>query len=121
MIAIYILLIVGVILTLKFIKGKKRIVLISIITLSCIYCIVLNIDMYRVKTYRNPIFAIETDTIENKTEYTNIKKYTGIGYKVQIEEVMIDNVIIRGELILLKWKIAEARGKIQVIEIQPES
>lgn len=58
MLGIFILLIIAMLLVIKFCKKTIKIVLSIIIVLVALYCIVISVDMNRVNSLREPIFAI---------------------------------------------------------------
>ena len=83
MIGIYVLLIIAMLLVIKLCKKTLKIILSSIIILVAFYCVIISVDMTRVISLREPIFArptIETD-FSMKT-----KTYQGLGYKVEVVE-----------------------------------
>ena len=102
MLGIFILLIISMLLVVKFCKKTLKIVLSIIIILVTLYCIVISIEINRVESFREPVFAIvkKEDDLTMKTIV-----YKGLGYevrmvkdlttdkKIQIEIYMIDKVI----------------------------
>ena len=57
MLGIFILLIIAMLLVVKFCKKTLKIVLSIIIVLISLYCIIISVDMNRVHSFREPIFA----------------------------------------------------------------
>ena len=91
MLRIFILLIIAVLLVVKFCNKTLKIVLSIIIILVTLYCIVISIDMNRVNSFRQPIFAIvkQEDDSSMKTII-----YQGLGYEVRmIKDVTTDKTI----------------------------
>ena len=91
MLEIFILLIIEMLLVVKFCKKTLRIVLSIIIALVALYCIIIFVDMNRVKSFREPIFAI-VEQEDDSSMKTII--YQGLGYEVKlIKDVTNDNTI----------------------------
>ena len=91
MLGIFILLIIAMLLVVKFCKKTLKIVLSIIIILVTLYCIIISIDMNRVSSFREPIFAIvkQEDDSSMKTII-----YQGLGYEVRmIKDVTTDKTI----------------------------
>lgn len=83
MIGVFVLLLIAMLLVVKFCKKTLKIVLSIIIILATLHTVVISIDINRVESFREPIFAIlicETD-FSMKT-----KTYQGLGYKVELIE-----------------------------------
>ena len=77
----------------------------SIIILVAFYCVIISVDMTRVNSLREPIFArptIETD-FSMKT-----KTYQGLGYKVEVVEDVTkkENRICQVEMYMFNKVIA---------------
>ena len=81
MLGIFILLIIAMLLVVKFCKKALKIVLSIIIILATLYCIAISVDMNRVNSFREPIFAIvkQEDDSSMKTII-----YQGFGYEVRM-------------------------------------
>lgn len=67
MLGIFILLIIAMLLVVKFCKKTLKIVLSIIIVLVLLYCIIISVDMNRVHSFREPIFA----TIKQEDDLTS--------------------------------------------------
>jgi hypothetical protein len=81
MILVFVLLIVAMVCVVKFCKNKKiKISLAAIILIMTCYSVVLSIDMNRVKSLREPIFAKENGYMGSMI------RYDGFGYKVGLEK-----------------------------------
>ena len=85
MLGIFILLIIAMLLVVKFCKKTLKIVLSIIIILTTLYCIVISVDMNRVNSFRESIFAISSEL----RDYENYSKevYKGLGYRIEIDKV----------------------------------
>lgn len=85
MLGIFVLLIIAMLLVLKFCKKTIKIVLSIIIVLVTLYCIIISVDMNRVNSLREPIFAISSEL----RDYENYSKeiYKGLGYRIEIDKV----------------------------------
>ena len=85
MLGIFVLLITAMLLVLKFCKKTIKIVLSIIIVLVTLYCIIISVDMNRVNSLREPIFAISSEL----RDYENYSKeiYKGLGYRIEIDKV----------------------------------
>ena len=79
MIGIFIILLLAMLLVIKFCKKTLKIVLSIIIVVVTLYCIILSIDMNRVNSFEEPIFAIKVD--ETDLTYKTIV-YQGLGYTI---------------------------------------
>lgn len=91
MLGVFILLIIVMLLVVKFCKKTLKIVLSIIIILVTLYCIIISIDINRVSSFREPIFAIvkQEDDSSMKTII-----YQGLGYEVRmIKDVTTDKTI----------------------------
>lgn len=88
---IFILLIIAMLLVIKFCKKTLKIVLSIIIILVTLYMIMLSIDINRVESFREPIFAISSEL----RDYENYSKevYKGLGYKIEIDRVENQKII----------------------------
>ena len=82
MIGIFIILLLAMFLVIKFCKKTLKIVLSIIIVIVTLYCIILSIDISRVDSFREPVFAIKLK--ETDLTYKTIV-YQGLGYKVNIK------------------------------------
>ncbi len=91
MLGIFILLIIAMLLVVKFCKKTLKIVLSIIIILTTLYCIAISIDMNRVNSFREPIFAISSEL----RDYENYSKevYKGLGYRIEIDKVENQKII----------------------------
>ena len=83
MIGIFMILLLAMLLVIKFCKKTLKIVLSIIIIIVTLYCIILSIDMNRVHSFREPIFAIKME--ETDLTYKTII-YQGLGYKVNVKK-----------------------------------
>lgn len=79
MIGIFSLLLIAMILIVKFCKGISKIVLSIMIILATLYCVMISIDINRVKSFREPIFNISW------YEETGLIEYKGIGYRTIVK------------------------------------
>ena len=91
MLGIFVLLIIAMLLVLKFCKKTIKIVLSIIIVLVTLYCIIISVDMNRVNSLREPIFAISSEL----RDYENYSKeiYKGLGYRIEIDKVENQKII----------------------------
>lgn len=91
MLGIFILLIIAMLLVVKFCKKTLKIVLSIIIISTTLYCIVISVDMNRVYSFREPIFAISSEL----RDYENYSKevYKGLGYRIEIDKVENQKII----------------------------
>lgn len=91
MLGIFILLLLAMMLVVKFCKKTLKIVLSTIIIFITLYCIIIYVDMNRVYSLRNPIFAISSEL----RDYENYSKevYKGLGYRIEIKKVENQKVI----------------------------
>ena len=105
MLGIFILLIIAMLLVVKFCKKTLKIVLSIIIILITLYCIVISVDMNRVNSFREPIFAIvkEDDDSSMKTII-----YQGLGYEVRMIKDITTDKPIRVEMYMFNKCIAGA-------------
>ncbi len=85
MLGIFVLLIIVMLLVLKFCKKTIKIVLSIIIVLVTLYCIIISVDMNRVNSLREPIFAISSE-LRNYENYSK-EIYKGLGYRIEIDKV----------------------------------
>ena len=107
MIGIYILLIIAMLLVIKLCKKTLKFILSTLIILVALYCIIISVDMNRVNSLREPIFA--RPTIENDFSM-KIKTYQGLGYKVEVVEDVTkkENRICQVEMYMFNKCIAAA-------------
>lgn len=105
MLWIFILLIIAMLLVVKFCKKTLKIVLSIIIVLITLYCIIISIDMNRVNSFREPIFAIskQEDNLSIKTII-----YRGLGYKIKIVKNVTTDKTIKIEMYMFGKVIAGA-------------
>ena len=91
MLGIFVLLIIAMLLVLKSCKKTIKIVLSIIIVLVTLYCIIISVDMNRVNSLREPIFAISSEL----RDYENYSKeiYKGLGYRIEIDKVENQKII----------------------------
>lgn len=91
MIGIFALLAVAMILVVKFCKKTLKIVLSIIIVLATLYTVMISIDINRVESFREPIFAISSEL----RDYENYSKevYMGLGYRIEIDRVENQKII----------------------------
>ena len=103
MLGIFILLIIAVLLVVKFCNKTLKIVLSIIIILVTLYCIVISIDMNRVNSFRQPIFAIvkQEDDSSMKTIV-----YQGLGYEVKMIKDVTNDKTIEVEMYMFNKCIA---------------
>lgn len=91
MIGIFGLLLVAMVLVVKFCKKTLKIVLSIIIILATIYSVMISVDINRVESFREPIFAInkQENDLSMKT-----KIYKGLGYEIrEIKDVTTGKTI----------------------------
>ena len=107
MLGIFILLIIVMLIVVKFCKKTFKIVLSIIIILVTLYCIVISIDMNRVSSFRELIFAIvkQEDDSPMKTII-----YQGLGYEVRMIKDVTTDKTIQVEMYMFKKCIAGAIG-----------
>lgn len=105
MLGIFILLIIAMLLVVKFCKKTLKIVLSIIIVLISLYCIIISVDMNRVHSFREPIFATikQEDDLPMKT-----KIYQGLGYEVKMVKDVTKDKIIKIEMYMFDKVIAGA-------------
>ena len=105
MLGIFILLIIAMLLVVKFCKKTLKIVLSIIIVLISLYCIIISVDMNRVHSFREPIFA----TIKLEDDLTmKTKIYQGLGYEVKMVKDVTKDKIIKIEMYMIDKVIAGA-------------
>ena len=92
MIGIFGLLVIAMILVVKFCKKTLKIVLSIIIILATIYSVIIFIDINRVESFREPIFAIVKQ--ENDLTMKTIM-YQGLGYEIKLVKDVTNNKIIQ--------------------------
>lgn len=105
MLGIFILLIIAMLLVVKFCKKTLKIVLSIIIILVTLYCILISVDINRVNSFREPIFAIVKQE-EDSSMKTII--YQGLGYEVRIIKNVMNDKIIKIEMYMFNKCIAGA-------------
>ena len=105
MIGIFGLLVIAMILVVKFCKKKLKIVLSIIIILATIYSVIIFIDINRVESFREPIFAIVKQ--ENDLTMKTIM-YQGLGYEIKLVKDVTNNKIIQMEMYMFNKCIAGA-------------
>ena len=100
MIGIFIILLLAMLLVIKFCKKTLKIVLSIVIVIVTLYCVILSIDMNRVNSFREPVFAIKVQ--ETDLTYKTIV-YQGLGYKVNVEKdtTRENNPIVKIEMYIL--------------------
>lgn len=105
MIGIFGLLAIAMILVVKFCKKTLKIVLSIIIILATIYSVMISIDINRVESFREPIFAMvkQEDDFSKKTIM-----YQGLGYEVKLVKDVTNNKIIQVEMYMFDKCIAGA-------------
>ena len=92
-------------LVVKFCKKTVKTVLSILIVLATLYCVIVSIDMNRVESFREPIFAI------NKTEDDLTLKtisYQGLGYNVKEVKDLTSGKTIKIEMYMFNKCIASA-------------
>ncbi len=107
MIGIFIILLLAMLLIIKFCKKTLKIFLSIIIVVVTLYCIILSIDINRVNSFEEPIFAIKVD--ETDLTYKTIV-YQGLGYTINESKdtTRTDNQIIKIEMYMFNKCIAGA-------------
>jgi hypothetical protein len=105
MIGIFGLLVIAMILVVKFCKKTLKIVLSIIIILATIYSVIIFIDINRVESFREPIFAIVKQ--ENDLTMKTIM-YQGLGYEIKLVKDVTNNKIIQMEMYMFNKCIAGA-------------
>ncbi len=105
MLGIFILLIIAMILVIKFCKKTLKIILSITIILVTLYCIIISIDMNRVNSFREPIFAIlkQEDDLSMKTIL-----YQGLGYEIRLIKDVTNDKIMQVEMYMFNKCIAGA-------------
>ena len=103
MLGVFILLIIVMLLVVKFCKKTLKIVLSIIIILVTLYCIIISIDINRVSSFREPIFAIvkQEDDSSMKTII-----YQGLGYEVRMIKDVTDGKTKKVEMYMFNKCIA---------------
>ena len=105
MIGIFGLLVIAMILVVKFCKKTLKMVLSIIIILATIYSVIIFIDINRVESFREPIFAIVKQ--ENDLTMKTIM-YQGLGYEIKLVKDVTNNKIIQMEMYMFNKCIAGA-------------
>lgn len=105
MIGIFGLLVIAMILVVKFCKKTLKIVLSIIIILATIYSVIIFIDINRIESFREPIFAIVKQ--ENDLTMKTIM-YQGLGYEIKLVKDVTNNKIIQMEMYMFNKCIAGA-------------
>lgn len=105
MIGIFGLLAIAMLLVVKFCKKTLKIVLSVIIILATLYTVMISIDINRVESFREPIFAMvkQEDDFSKKTIM-----YQGLGYEVKLVKDVTNNKIIQIEMYMFDKCIAGA-------------
>ena len=103
MLGIFILLIIAILLVVKFCKKTLKIVLSIIIILVTLYCIIISVDMNRVNSFREPIFAIVKQEDDSSMKTTT---YKGLGYEIKMIKDVTNNQIIKVEMYMFNKCIA---------------
>jgi len=85
MIGIFGLLLIAMVLVVKFCKKTLKIVLSIIIILATLYSVIISIEMNRVESFREPIFAISSE-LKDYEDYSK-EVYKGLGYRIEIDRV----------------------------------
>ena len=107
MIGIYVLLIIAMLLVIKLCKKTLKIILSIVIILVALYCVMISVDMNRVNSLREPIFA----RLIRETDFSmKTKTYQGLGYKVELTEDVTkkENRICQAEMYMFNKCIAGA-------------
>lgn len=105
MLGIFILLIIAMLLVVKFCKKTLKIVLSIIIVLVALYCIIISVDMNRVNSFREPIFAIVKEEDDSSMKTTT---YQGLGYEIRMIKDVTKDKIIEMEMYMFDKCIAGA-------------
>lgn len=105
MIGIFGLLLIAMVLVVKFCNKTLKIVLSIIIILATIYSVMISIDINRVGSFREPIFAVVKQ--ENDLTTKTIM-YQGLGYEVELVKDVTNNKIIQVEMYMFNKCIAGA-------------
>lgn len=105
MLSIFSFLIIAMFFVVKFCNKTFKIVLSIIIVLITLYCIIISIDMNRVNSFREPVFAIvkQEDDLSLKTII-----YQGLGYNVKIVKDIAVGKTIKIEMYMFGKLIAGA-------------
>ncbi len=105
MIGIFGLLVIAMILVVKFCKKTLKIVLSIIIILATIYSVIIFIDINRVESFREPIFAI----VKQQNDLTmKTIMFQGLGYEIKLVKDVTNNKIIQMEMYMFNKCIAGA-------------
>lgn len=91
MLKVFILLLIIMILVIKLCKKTLKIVLSVIIILVALYCMVIFIDINRVNSFREPIFAISSE-LKDYEDYSK-EVYKGLGYRIEVDKIENEKVI----------------------------
>ena len=79
MLGIFVLLLIAMLLVVKFCKKTVKIVLSIIIILAVLYCMVISVDISRVNSFREPIFAISSELRDYENySYKEIAEITSL-------------------------------------------
>ena len=105
MLGIFILLLIAMLLVVKFCKKTLKIVLAIVIVLIALYCVIISIDMNRVESFREPIFAVEKSHDDLSRQTTS---YIGLGYEVKIVKDLTTGEILKSEMYMFNKCIAGA-------------
>ena len=105
MLGLFILLMIAMLIVVKFCKKTLKIVLSIVIILVTLYCIVISVDMNRINSFKEPIFAIVKQ--ENDSTMKTII-YQGLGYEVRMVKDVTVGKIIKLEMYMFNKLIAGA-------------
>ena len=108
MVGIFIILLLAILLVIKFCKKNLKIVLSIIIIIIALYCVILSIDISRVNSSKEPVFAVKVE--ETDLTYKTII-YQGLGYKVNVKKDVTkeNDKIIKIEMYMFNKCIAGVR------------
>lgn len=91
MIGVFGLLAVLMFLVVRFCKKTVKTVLSVIIIFITLYFVILSVDMNRVYTFREPVFAISSE-LRNYEGYSK-EIYKGLGYRIEINTVENQKIV----------------------------
>ena len=105
MLVILLVLIFAMLLVVKLCKKTLKVVLSIIIILATLYCVIVSVDMNRVNSFREPVFA--TVKQEDDSSMKTII-YQGLGYEVKAVKDVTTGKMIKIEMYMFNKCIAGA-------------
>lgn len=91
MIGIFVLLAVAMFIVIKFCKKTLKTILSITIILATLYTVMISVDINRVETFREPIFATSSE-LRDYEDYSR-EVYKGLGYRIEIDRVENQKIV----------------------------